>query len=265
VIAPPSPPAAAGAPRRFAPQPVRLAEFGAIAREAAGLLAASPGRLFGLFLLVYLPLQLLPDRMYLALPLRAMLASVGFAGFFCALDSVRHARPPTIQDMASVWRLPSGKLLLLVLGGLMPLLCVLAVWWLDLGGAEFDRLMSAPAAVQAADGTWSPNPAATPTLTLWIEFSATGSFAAMPLLFLQPLCALYPWSGSRTLSAALIAWAANWRWSLLLAAALTPVAIVLNAYEPAGLGQTLVLLLSDIALNMFLCAVTLVLLRRSLA
>ncbi len=247
-----TPPAPFGVPRRFAPQRVGMDQVAELVRDSYALLGASPWRLCGLFLLVYLPLQLLPSFPYVAMPLRVALASIGYAGFFAALESVRQGRAPTLMDMALPWRLRPDKLILLVASGLVPLLVVLVVWWLDIGGVQLDGLLSG----QPAD--------ATPAARQQIEYIVVFNVLGMPLLFLQPLCVLHPWSASRTLSATLIMWIANWRWALALTAAVIAIAIALVSFEPTSLAEDLVSLLTELAVYLVLSAFTLVLMQRSL-
>ena len=246
------PPVPSGAPRRFAPRPVGLDQFPSLLRETAALIGAAPVRLCGLFLLVFLPIQLLPNLPYVAMPLRATLASVGFAGFFAALESVRQRRAATIMDMAQPWRLPADKLVLLVASGLLPLLAVLLVWWVDLGGPELDAFLGG----RAADETLA--------MRQQIEFVVVFNLVGMPLLFIQPLSVLFTWSASRTLSANLLAWVANWRWALVLTLVSIPVAIGLDSFDPASAPELVLSLLSEIAVEIGLCAFTLILLQRSL-
>jgi len=246
------PPALWGTPRRFAPRPVGLDQFPSLLRDAAALLRAAPGRLCGFFLLVFVPIQLLSGVPYIAMPLRETLASIGFAGFFVALEVARQGRRPTLLDMAYSWRLPADKLILLVASGLVPLLAVLLVWWLDIGGAELDAYLSG----RAPEGSLP--------VRQQLEFVLVFNLVGMPLLFIQPLCALCSWSATRTLSADLLAWAANWRWALLVTLVLVPVAIGLESFDPASALEVVLSLLSEVAVEIGLSAFTLVLLQRSL-
>ena len=238
--------------RRFAPRPVDLAQFPGLLRETAALLAAAPARLGGLFLLVFVPIQILPNVPYIGMGLREALASIGFAGFFVALDSVRQGRRATLLDMAKAWRLPGDKLLLLVASGLVPLLVVLLVWWWDIGGVQLEALLSGRAPQVALPGRQQ------------LEFVVVFNLVGMPLLFVQPLCVLFPWSATRTLSADLLTWMANWRWALLIALALIPIAIALDSFDPASVPEILLSLISEVAVEIALSAFTLVLLQRSL-
>ena len=246
------PPAPWSAARRFAPRPVGLEQFPALARDAAALLGAAPARLSALFLLVFVPIQILPNVPYIGMALREALASIGFAGFFAALESVRLGQRPTILDMAQPWRLPADKLALLVASGLVPLLAVLLVWWLDIGGAQLNALLSGRA------------PETTLPARQQLEFVVVFNLVGMPLLFIQPLCVLYTWSATRTLSADLLAWHANWRWALLITLMLIPIAIGLDSFDPASAPEIVLSLISEVAVEIALSAFTLVLLQRSL-
>jgi len=245
-------PAPLGTPRRFAPRTVGLDEFSSLARESAALLAAAPGRLCVLFLLVFLPIQLVPSLPYIAMPLRATLAAVGFTGFFAALEAARKGRPPSFLDMLLPWRLAPDKIALLVASGLVPLLLALVAWWLDLGSNALDDLLGG----RAGEGA--------PAMRQQLEFVVVINLVSMPLLFLQPLCILFPWSGSRTLAANVLAWLANWRWALVLALVSIPLAIGLDSFDPGDPVEILLSLISEVAVEIALSAFTLVLLQRSL-
>jgi len=247
------PPAPWGTPRRFAPRPVALDQFPALLRDTIALIGGAPARLCALFLLVFVPVQILPNVPYVGMALREALASIGFAGFFVALESVREGRRATVLDMVQPWRLPGDKVILLAASGLVPLLAVLFAWWLDVGGTELDTLLSgrAPEAILPARQQ--------------LEFVVVFNLVGMPLLFVQPLCVLYPWSATRTLSANLLAWFANWRWALLITALLIPVAIGLDSFDPASAAEIVLSLISEVGVEIALSAFTLVLLQRSLA
>jgi hypothetical protein len=239
-------------PRGFAPRPVRAGEFVALLQEAAALVGAAPGRLCGLFLLVFLPVQLLSVVPYAAMPLRFSIAAVGLAGYYSALEAVRAGRPATIMDMLLPWRLPADKVILLVASGLLPLLAVLLVWWFDLGWDAVDAFLGGRV---PADGF---------PMRQEFEFVLVINLVGTPLLFVQPLCVLYSWSASRSLSANLLAFVANWRWALALALISIPIAIGLDAFDPKSIPEILLSLMADVAVEMALGVFTLVLLQRSL-
>jgi hypothetical protein len=246
---PPSPP---GVPRGFTPRTVALDQLPALVREAAGLFARAPARLCGLYLLVFLAVLLLPDLPYVARPLRATIDAVGVAGFFVALESARQGRAPSLLDMALPWRLAPNKLVLLVAAGLVPLLAVLLVWWLDIGGAELDALLGGSA------------PDSRPSERQQMQDILVRNFVSMPLLFLQPFCVLFSWSASRTVSATLLAWLANWRWALALTLVSIPIEMGLGAIDSRNVGEVVLALIAGVASDIFQCAFTLVLMQRSL-
>lgn len=263
-------PAPLGMPARtggFAPRPVPLRQAGRVLQESAALVAAWPGRLVGLYLLIYLPVQLFSGSAYLAMPLRAVLASIGFAGIFGALEAIRGGRAPGLRDMAQAWQLPRDKLVLLGLAGLVPVLLVWLVWWLHLGSARLDALLTAPVAVApepSQDAAAGAMGVGNPPLGLKIETVAVDGLLSIPLLLLQPLCVLYSWNASRTFSANLLASLANWRWGLILAVVLFPLGLALYSYQPQGLLESLLLLLADVATGIYLSAMCLVLMHRTL-
>ena len=246
------PPAPWSTTRRFAPRSVGLEQFPELMRESAALLWTAPARFAALFLLVFVPIQVLPNVPYIGMALRAALASIGFAGFYVALESMRQGRRPTIMDMAQSWRLPADKLVLLVISGLVPLFAVLLVWWIDIGGAQLDTLLNGRA----------PEPVLPARQQL--EFVVVFNVVGMPLIFIQPLCVLYSWSATRTLSANLLAWIANWRWALVITLLLIPIAIGLDSFDPASVPEIVSSLISEVVVEIVLSAFTLVLLQRSL-
>jgi len=239
-------------PRGFAPRVVGADEFLSMVQEAAVLVRTAPGRLFGLFLLIFLPVQLLSAVPYAAMPLRFSIAAVGLAGYFSVLEALRTGRTAKLPDMLLPWRLPADKIILLVASGLLPLLAVLLVWWFDLGWAAVDEFLGGQA---PADGF---------PMRQEFEFVFVINLVGMPLLFVQPLCVLYSWSASRCLSANLLAFVANWRWAVALALISIPIAIGLDAFDPKSIPEMLLSLLADVVVEMGLGAFTLILLQRSL-
>jgi hypothetical protein len=241
-------------PRRFAPQPVGLEEFASMVRETAALLGVAPGRLCGLFLMVFLPVQLvsaLPFS-YAVMPLRFAIAAVGLAGYYAVLESLRNGRPASVSDMLLPWRLAPDKVVLLVASGLVPLLAVLLAWWFDLGWDVADAFLSGQVPSEGLP------------VRQEIEFVLVLNLVGTPLLFVQPLCVLYAWTGTRTLAANLLAFAANWRWALILTLVSIPIAIGLDAFDPKTVPEILLSLAADVAVEMGLGAFTFVLLQRSL-
>jgi len=259
-----------GRMRGFAPRPVEWRSAGVLLRESNALLAAAPARLVGMYLLIYLPIQLLSGTAYLAMPLRGILASIAFAGYFCALEAARRGQAPALLDIVRPWRLPRDKLLLLALAGLVPVLLVWLAWWMDLGSLALDKLLAAPlaGAEGAAAAGGEPLSAlvsvSNPALAQRIEAVAIENLVDIPLLLLQPLCVLHFWSGTRTFSANLLASLVNWRWGLLLAVLLTPIGVGLYSFQPDGLAGILLLLLTDVGIGIYVSAFTLVLMHHSL-
>ncbi len=239
-------------PRRFDPRPVGLEQASSLLTESLALFRQAPSRLTGLFLLVFFPIQLLPALPYFGMPLREALAAIGYAGIFVALEAVRVGRKASLPNMAVPWRLPPDKILLLVASGLVPLLGVLFVWWADWGGDALNAYLSG----------------ATPDVALparqEVEFVVVSNLLGMPLLFVQPLAVLYSWSGSRTLAASLLVWAANWRWVGMLALGMIPVAIGLDSLEPQTVLDLVLTLAVAAAVELGVCVFTLTLLQRSL-
>ncbi len=246
------PPASSGVPSRFHPKRVPLQSWLEIMRESASIIGAAPAGLVGLFLLVFLPIELFPDVPYLAMPLRITIASIGFTGFFQALQAVRDGRAPSLLDMAAAWRLPVGKLALLAGSGLLTFLCVVVIWAFDVGASGVDDLLGgrvAPIAVSERE---------------LLERIVGIDFASMPFYFLQPLCILADWSPSRTMAANLLACLANWRWVLALTLLQVPIDIGITAFDPENGLEQLISLLSEVAVGIIFNAITLCLLRRSL-
>ena len=145
-----------------------------------------------------------------------------------------------------------GKLVLLVVSGVTPLLCGLLVLY-GLWGA--DQTSAFLAALSEAKGRESPSMA----LNLW----AAENVAGIPFTFVAPVCALYRWSGSRSMAANLLACIANWRWVLVTTAvfALADRLLVMMLHQGAELA--LLALAGVLALQMFSLTWTLALARRA--
>ena len=86
----------------------------------------------------------------------------------------------------------------------------------------------------------------------------------MPLLFLQPLCVVFAWTATRTLSGSLLVWLANWRWALLLTLALIPISFGIDEFDTTSGAQVFLALAGEVAVEVVLSAFTLVLLARAL-
>lgn len=229
-----------------------LHELLPLLRETKALIGAAPGRLAGLFLLVFLPAQLVGGLGYAGVPLRVAVSAIAFAGFFRALDTVRQGRAPSFADVLSPWRLPPDKLLLLVAAGLGPLLVALLVWWLDLGWAAVDAYL-------AGQDPSQPLP-----LRQELELVIVLNVLDGPLLFIQALCVIHPWSATRTLAANLLAVVANWRWVVLLALSSVVLSLGLDVFDANSWPQTLLSIALGLAIAIALTSFTLVLLRRAL-
>lgn len=244
--------ASPGGTGRFAPHAIGLEQFVPLLRETGTLIGTAPSRLCALFLLVLVPLILLDLIPYAAKPLSAMLASIGFAGFFAALESARRGGVPSIADMMQAWRLPADKIVLLAVAGLLPLLCVLLAWWADAGWPQVELILNPPPeGEQIAD-------------RLATEESVVANLVEIPFFFLQPLCVLFPWSGSRTFAANLLAGVANWRWVLMLSLTSILIELALHALHPHDPAERLFSLFAAVAVDILQNAFTLVLLQRSL-
>lgn len=250
--------------QQFAPRAVSVELTGRLVRESMALLGAAPGRLIGLYLIPYLAVQLLSGVAYLAMPLRAGLASLAFTGFFCVLERVRRGQLPGWRDLGRPWHLPGDRIALLVGAGVAQVLVVWLVWWIDLGSTDLDRLLSAPLAGSDGDGKELAVTVSHPALAQMIQMIAVDSALNLPLLLLQPLCVLYDWSATRTLAANLLASLANWRWGVLMAIVVGPISLALYASHPDGLLPILGILVVDIGSGMFFSALTLVLLHHCL-
>jgi hypothetical protein len=258
----PAPPAVSG----FAPRAVGFQEAGSLLRETWKLVFLSPGRLIGLYLAIYLPVQLVSGMALVVMPLRSALVSIGFAGYYLALEAAYRGRPPGLSDLAGLVRMPRGLWALLALAGLFSVLAVWGLWWLDMGTAQLRELLTAPlaAAADPARAAEAVMTVSNPPLAQKIEAVAMENLIDIPLLFLQPLCVLRSWSATRTLSANLIASLANWRWALVLAVALGAAGFALYDWQPQGLGSTFLLLAADVAIGIVSNAFTLVLMHRAL-
>ena len=229
-----------------------MQELPGLLRETGALLGASPLRLAGLFLLIFVPLEVLEAWPYAGVPLHFGASAIAFCGFYLALAALRAGRQPLVLDLLVPWRLPPDKIVLLAASGLLPLVAGLLAWWLDLGWGAVDGYLGGT----TADGGFG--------LRQEFEFALVLNLADAPLRFLQPLSVLNTWSASRTLSAALLAFAANWQWVLALALLTVALSLGLDAIDVKSPSQMLLALAGDVVAEIALSAFTLLLLERSL-
>jgi hypothetical protein len=238
------------------PFEVRRVGFGeavAVARDALAPLRAAPLRLIGLFLLLWIPIQLLVSVPTLGLFLREAVAAVAFAGLTVALDAARRSDPPDFHHLGVVLRFPPDKLALLVLSAVLPMLAgvvaVALIWGYDATVAFVDAL-----------GQSSGHPSADMVLGLRVA----AYLAGLPFTFVLPVWSLYGWSGSRSMGANLLVCLVNWRWVLAMTAVLLAAQTAIDGLYGLGAGWDLVSLLCDIAVQLLSLSWTLALARRAL-
>lgn len=250
--APPPPPENPPVPGRFTVRRVPARDFAALIDETVAAYRAYWLRLLGMFALLFIPIEVLPSLPYVGMVLREALASVAFAGYFLALEAARHGRAPALVHIASAFRLPGDKLVLLVVTGVLPLVCALATWFASWG-------------VEPALGYLSgESHVARPPTAEQLELIAVATVLGAPFWFIQPVCVLYNWSASRSLAANLLACAANWRWVLGLSLVLVLAGIALDSLDQQGPLESLLALVGAMGTEMLLLGFTLVLLRRAI-
>ena len=246
---------------RFAPQSVPLRQWPVVLREAVDLVAAAPWRLLGLYLLVYLPIQLIDGVAYMAMPVRAAAMTLGFSGLFVAMDRVRAGAKPGLRDMFAPWQLPWNKIGLLTLSGALGAMLIWTIWLADLGSAQLAQILA-----RAFSETGAPVPsAADPGLGLRLEAAVVDNLVAIPLLVLQPICVRYSWSAGRSLAATLVLGMRNAAWGLAFAAVLIPATMAMYVFPVDNLIDVFLLIGMDLVLGLITSAVCLVVLDRSLA
>jgi len=199
-----------GVSPRFDPRHVGLDQAGSLLRETYALIAQSPLRLFAIVFLLSLISLALESTLpfYFGLVARGAVGAIWFTGFYVALESARTGKPPGLRDFEAVLRLDPGKFTLLAIVGSVPMILVLLGWWADWG---LDAMVQFTAST--GDGTGAPQVMPQREKVL---FDVIDDFAQVPFFFVLPLCALYPWNASRTLSGSLIAVARNSNWVLVL-------------------------------------------------
>jgi hypothetical protein len=240
-------------PGGFVVRRIRLNEAGALLREALAPLRASPALLAGWFGVVSLPIFLLLDRQISSLFLREAYAAVAYAGYTVALDAARRKEAPQWRHLAAVFGFGEGKLVLLIVSGIVPAAVGLLTLYAGWGGEATSRFLSATAQAQGPDER---------AMSL-VRF-ASEMLADLPFTFVAPVCALYSWSGSRSMGANLLACVANWRWVLLTSAAFALAAQGLVALAERGPSAEILALSCELALEWFSLAWTLALARRTL-
>jgi hypothetical protein len=252
-------PGAAAAPAtRFAPRCIPLGQAGSLARESLALLARAPLRFFSIAFVLSM-MRFLPGAALHAFPgmlAGAALGAILDAGFFRALHTAREGRKPGLPDLGAVFLLPPPKFLLLALSGAVPFLLVLVAWWFDWGPVAMADWGTLPADASVPLLEMPPRER---FLRIVIE-----DLASAPFFFLQPLAILNAWSASRTLSGALLAALANWRWVLALTAGISALVLGIDLFDVKGELASFVAILFLVAVGVAWDAITYVLLQRSL-
>jgi hypothetical protein len=190
----------------FAVRAVALSEWQSLLARAMQLLQAAGWRLFWLFVACLIPLEALTFIPYAGFWMKTALASIAFCSLYFALDAVAKGGKVRAVHLLRAFRQAPDKLALLAIAGMIPLAFAL----LGLVG----RL--------GFDATWHwmgdiVNAEVRPSEADWLVFKAAAYAASAFFLFVLPICALRPWSASRSLAANFIALRANWQWALTLA------------------------------------------------
>lgn len=236
----------------FPLRPVALSEAGQLLRDSIAPFRASPLRLAGLFLLLWVPLQVLVFAQTVGPFLSDIASAVAFTGYTAALDAAVRSEPPDFRHLGVVTRFDFEKMSLLMLSGLVPVLAsvlvLTGVWGLQETMRFLDEL-------SRTDG--HPSPA------LIFDFEAAGYVAAMPFTFVAPVWALYRWSGSRSMAANLLACVVNWRWVLILTGFQALAENLLITLGSQGEDLAIVSDVGEIAVQMLALAWTLAVAQRS--
>lgn len=237
----------------FRVRPVRLDEAAGLLQDAGALIAAGGGRAAAWFALLSLPIVLTLDGQVLTLFLREAYAAVAYTGFTALLEAARRREVPQWRHFAGVFRYGESRVVLMILSGVVPVAIGLAALWAGWGFDATAAYLAAPAGPQG--------PA---ERQMAFDRFVAEVLADLPFTFIAPVCALYAWSGSRSMSANLIACVANWRWVLLTGAMF---ALASQALELLAAGGGLALegtaLLGGFALEFLATAWTLALARRT--
>jgi hypothetical protein len=238
---------------RFEVRRVGLGDAASILHDALAPLRAAPLRLLGLFLLLFIPSELLINVPTLGLILRGAAEAVAFTGLTVALDAAAHAVPPDFPHLGVVLRFSPGKLAMLILSGALPFIVGLATlglgWGYDATGAFLASLLQENAH---------------PSADMAAALRTAACLASLPFAFVQPVWGLYGWSGSRSMGANLLVCLVNWRWVLAMAVAQLAAGMGIEWIDQQGGGWVLLSILCDVAVSLLLLSWTLALARRSL-
>jgi len=259
---PPAGAAGAGQPMSADPPPVQryaLRRVGFGFDESAGLLRdslapfrAAPGRLVGMYLLLSFSIEFLFGAGVVGLFLRAAVAAVVFAGYTFALDAAARSERPDFGHLGVILGFGRGKLLVLALSGVAPLLLGLLVLY---GSCGLDQTSAFLAELSQSPDKASPKMA----MELWVA----ADLSSLPFTFVAPVCALYRWSGSRSMGGNLLACIVNWRWALVTTAVSAMADGLFALLLQQGDGPALLARIGVITLNLFSLAWTLALARRT--
>ncbi len=242
-----NPPPAGG---RFGVRRLPAADLAAVVGESLAIYGRSPGRLLALFVFLFIPVEMLGAVPYVGMPLREVVSSVVFAGYFLALQSAAQGRAPALAPVLAVLKLRSDKLVLLAVTGGLPVVAGLLLWLLDWGGGPTLAYLG------GADG--APHPPGRQQL----ELILASSLLSAPFWFVQPACVLRSWTASQTLAANLLACAANWRWVLGLSLLLALIGLGLDSLAESGGADALLALAGAMATELFLLGLTLTMMQR---
>jgi hypothetical protein len=237
---------------KFPLRAVALNEAGQLLRESIAPFGAAPLRLTGLFLLLWIPIVLLVFAQPVGPFLSETASAVAFTGYTAALDAAARSEPPDFRHLAIVVRFDFEKLMLLMLTGLLPILAAVLVLYGIWGIQDTAQFLDD---LSRADGH--------PSARMMLHFEAAEYIAGMPFAFAAPVWALYPWSGSRSMAANLLACLVNWRWVLVMTAFMALADNLLIWLRELGPELAIASDIGVIATQMLSLAWTLALARRS--
>jgi len=237
---------------RFALRRVGFAEARLLLRESIAPFRAAPLRLVGMFLLIWIGQLLISRIPTYGIFLNDVVAALAYTGYTFALDAATRSEVPNFQHLGVVLRFGQDKLILLALAGIVPIVVAFLVLF-GMWGSE-------ATAGFLAELYGSPGKASTDlSLDLW----AAENVANLPFFFVQPVWALYRWSGSRSMAANLLACWVNWRWVLASTAVAALAERLFTWLLFQGAGLDLVAQFGIMALQMFSLAWALALAQRS--